>query len=56
MTERLSSRPLEALEQGLRDINKAEVIKAYRIAQALGCKVEDLIEWNEDTEDSESEK
>ena len=37
-------RTIQSYEQGLRDINKAEVLLVYRIAKALRCKIEDIIE------------
>lgn len=40
----VSVRTLQAYEQGTKDINKAEVLRVYRIAKALKCKIEDLIE------------
>ena len=35
---------LQFYEQGLRDINKAQALTIYRLARALGCQMEDLIE------------
>lgn len=37
-------RMIQYYEQGAKDINKAEVLTVYRLAQALNCIVEDLIE------------
>lgn len=37
-------RNIRAYEQGSRDINKAQAITVYQLAQALGCTVEDLLE------------
>lgn len=31
-------------EQGYKDINKAQAISLHKIAQALDCKIEDLLE------------
>ena len=31
-------------EQGVKDINKAQGITLYKIAQVLGCQIEDLLE------------
>lgn len=31
-------------EQGVKDINKAQAITVYKLASALGCRMEDLIE------------
>lgn len=39
-----SIRMIQYYEQGVRDINKAQGITLYRIAQALNCKIEDLLE------------
>lgn len=35
---------IQFYEQGLRDINKAQAITIYKLAQAIGCRMEDLIE------------
>lgn len=43
----VSVRTLQHYEQGDKDINKAEGMVLYRIAVALGCKVEDLLEFPE---------
>lgn len=37
-------RILQYYEQGYKDINKAQAITLYKLAQALECKVEDLLE------------
>lgn len=39
-----SVRMIQYYEQGVRDINKSQGITLYRIAQALNCKIEDLLE------------
>ena len=39
-------RMISFYEQGVKDINKAAGITLYRLAQALGCTVEDLLELN----------
>lgn len=39
-----SIRMIQYYEQGVRDINKAQGITLYKIAQALNCKIEDLLE------------
>lgn len=31
-------------EQGVKDINKAQAITIYKLAKAIGCTMEDLIE------------
>jgi len=40
----VSLRTLQDYEQGRKPINQAAAITVYRIANALDCKVEDLIE------------
>lgn len=37
-------RMIQYYEQGYKDINAASVLTVYRLAQALNCTVEDLIE------------
>ena len=37
-------RMIQHYEQGVKDINKAQAITVYRLAEALKCTVEDLIE------------
>jgi transcriptional regulator with XRE-family HTH domain len=37
-------RMIQHYEQGVKDINKAQAITVYRLAQALNCTVEDLLE------------
>lgn len=37
-------RILQYYEQGYKDINKAQAVTLHKIAQALECKVEDLLE------------
>lgn len=37
-------RILQHYEQGHRDINKAQALTVYKLAQALECTVEDLLE------------
>lgn len=44
-------RTLQGYEQGLKDINKAQGITLYKLAQALGCKVEDLLELKKEVEE-----
>ena len=31
-------------EQGFHDINKAEAMTVYKLAKALGCRMEDLLQ------------
>ena len=40
----VTTRTVEMYEQRNKDINKAQVITAVKIARALGCEVEDLME------------
>ena len=40
----ISLRSVQMYEQRNKDINKASVATVYRLAQALGCKTEDLME------------
>ena len=37
-------RNIQDYEQGHKDINKACAITVYKLAQALNCKVEDIVE------------
>lgn len=39
-------RMIQYYEQGVKDINAAAALTVYRLAQALDCKVEDLLEIN----------
>ena len=40
-------RMIQHYEQGAKDINKAQAGTLYKLAQALGCSMEDLIELRE---------
>ncbi len=42
----VSVRMVQYYEQGYKDINKASIDAAFRLATALNCSVEDLIEKN----------
>lgn len=44
----INKRVIQSYEQGLRDINKAQAITLYNIANALECKIEDLLELESD--------
>lgn len=44
----INKRIIQSYEQGLRDINKAQAITLYNIANALECKIEDLLELESD--------
>lgn len=37
-------RMIQHYEQGFKDINKAQALTIYRLAQTIGCRMEDLIE------------
>ena len=41
-------RKIQHYEQGFRDINKAEAMTVYKLAQALNCSVEDLLEFDDE--------
>lgn len=43
-------RMIQQYEQGIRDINAAGALTVYKLAQALGCTVEDLVEKEESTQ------
>lgn len=48
----MSIRTLQALESGARDIDKASVVTVLKLAKALGCEIEEIIEYgNEGWED-----
>ena len=40
----VSPRMIQYYEQGVKDINKAQGITLYKIAQVLNCKIEDLLD------------
>ena len=37
-------RMIQHYEQGEKDINRADGMRLYQLAQALGCTIEDLLE------------
>ena len=43
----VSIRMIQYYEQGVNDINKAEALTVYRLADALNNRMEDLLELNE---------
>lgn len=43
----VNARMIQHYEQGFKDINKAQALTIYRLARALGCQMEDLIEPTE---------
>ena len=44
----VNKRMVEHYEQGFHDINKAEAMTVYKLARALRCRMEDLLELNKD--------
>jgi transcriptional regulator with XRE-family HTH domain len=44
----VSLRMLQKYEQGDRDIKKAQAETVYKLAQALGCTIEELIDIQKD--------
>ena len=46
----LSVRTLQHYEQGLLDFNKAAAVTVWRVARALECQVEDLLDLAEELE------
>lgn len=44
----VSLKTLQAYEQGDRDLNKAQAETVYKLAQALNCKMEELIDIQKD--------
>ena len=40
----LKVRTLQRYEQGVLDLNQAAAVTVYRLAQALGCRLEDLLD------------
>ena len=44
-------RMIQHYEQGYKNINTAQAITVYRIAEALGCTVGDLLEIEEDRDE-----
>ena len=49
----ISLRAIQSIEQGWRDINKAEAFTIYKLSQALNCNMEDLISLPDDEEEPE---
>jgi DNA-binding Xre family transcriptional regulator len=43
----MSIRTLQALEVGARNIDKVSVLTALKLARALDCSIEDILEWSE---------
>ena len=46
----MSVRTLQHLERGSLDINKAAALTVWRLAVALECQVEDLLELDDESE------
>lgn len=44
-------RMIQHYEQGVKDINKAQAITLYKLAQALSCQMENLIEIKKEVEE-----
>ena len=44
---KISVRTLQSLEVGARNIDKVSVLTALNLAKALGCSIEDILEWSE---------
>ena len=40
----VSLRSIQCYEQGVKDINRAEVLSLYKLSKALGCRMEQLLE------------
>ena len=43
----MSVRTLQALEVGARNIDKVSVLTALKLARALECNIEDILDWSE---------
>ena len=43
----MSVRTLQALEVGTRNIDKVSVLTALKLARALDCNIEDILDWSE---------
>ena len=43
----MSVRTLQALEVGARNIDKVAVLTALKLARALDCNFEDILDWSE---------
>ena len=40
-------RTLQSLETGARNIDKVAVLTALKLARALDCNIEDILDWSE---------
>lgn len=43
----ISVRTLQSLETGARNIDKVAVLTALKLARALDCNIEDVLDWSE---------
>ena len=43
----ISVRTLQSLETGARNIDKVAVLTALKLARALDCSIEDILDWSE---------
>ena len=43
----ISVRTLQSLETGDRNIDKVAVLTALKLARALECNIEDILDWSE---------
>ena len=43
----ISVRTLQSLETGARNIDKVAVLTALKLARALDCNIEDILDWSE---------
>lgn len=43
----MSIRTLQSLETGARNIDKVSVLTALKLARALKCTIEDILEWSD---------
>ena len=43
----ISVRTLQSLETGARNIDKVAVLTALKLARALECNIEDILDWSE---------
>ena len=43
----MSVRTLQALEVGARNIDKVSVLTALKLAKALDCNIDDILDWSE---------
>lgn len=43
----VSIRMIQHYEQGVKDINKAQAMTVYKLAEALGCNVWEILEFDE---------